>query len=115
MNAYQKQAVGFGIFLFVAMHAFPPWTDNGKTYRVSFRSDSTTQSGIDYNPPCPWQHASCVNLRVSEAAIEYGFLFDHPYDKSDIATGRLILQWLILAITLAGAFALYSGPDKLAR
>jgi len=108
MNANQKQVLCWGIFIFIAMYAFPPWTSNVDGYKVEFRDASFRE--------CSWQYASRVEVCVNRGqSVEYGFLFNPPsssLNTPNIATRRLVLQWLVLAISVAGLLVIYSGPEK---
>lgn len=110
MNPLQKQLLGLGIAVMLAMLIFPPWTEI--THHIVMGSD---------------RNRSTMQTETQEFA-GYSFLFEPPqtrglaspqmllpgdyYESVEIDFGLFFLQWLTVAFLTAAGLLYFKGSDK---
>ena len=118
MNSTQRQVLGWGLAVFLGMAIFPPWVDDSAVYHVTLQSDLYYASG---NPrkdvgdigQIPWSNitGAKISTPATSGRVEYAFLLDPPSGKGGISRERLIMQWFVLAVTVAVGCALAKKPN----
>lgn len=95
MNKKQKFVLWIGIIILLLMALFPPWTTS---YEIS-EMGIHRRGRFDPDP-----------VEVKESVGGYGFILSPPRAAVRVDTGRLLAQWVIVALIKSGL--LYTFKDK---
>lgn len=110
MNSKQKQLLGLGAAVMVAMIIFPPWIKT--THRVVMATDrnrtimqTDTQEFAGYSPL--FDPPKIRKLDSPQFLIPGDY-----YESVEIDFGKLFLQWIIVAVLTTAGTVYFKGSNK---